>query len=114
MVYDLDLEPWECVRPASLERAADHEVADAKVTDVSERDAMTSMKTLAYHFLSLSHLTRLEIALQMGLLQEEDEGLLDADLLDRIVERATARGELSELCTVVEDRHKRERGTGDS
>jgi hypothetical protein len=68
--------------------------------------AMSRAKTLTYRFLSLPHLARLEIAQAMKLLKEEDEGLFDAALFERILQRAVENERLAELWDQVESRHE--------
>jgi hypothetical protein len=67
---------------------------------------MDPARTLTYRFLSLPHITRLEIAQQMRLLREEDEGLFDAKLFERVLARASEGNRLAELWDMVEARHE--------
>ena len=113
--YRLDLEWWE--RPAdagmagpSVQATTPAPTRPKKTLPVGEQD-MDPAKVLTYRFLSLPHLVRLRIAQQMSLLNEQDEGLLDAELLGRMMERATAQGKLAELWRrVIKESGERPRG----
>lgn len=67
-------------------------------------DASDAGRALTYRFLSLPHIVRIEIAQTLGLLEDDDEGLRDFQLLARIVERATERTKLEELWRSVEQK----------
>lgn len=62
-------------------------------------------RILAYRFLDLPHITKLDIALDLGLLHDEDEGVRDAELYKRIFQRAVESDLLSELWDKVEQKH---------
>jgi predicted phosphodiesterase len=109
-VYSLDLELWE---PPDSKEAMVQKEAGASVPPPggSGAHAMSRAKTLTYRFLSLPHLARLEVAQAMKLLKEEDEGLFDAALFERILQRAVEKGQLAELWDQVESRHDEKLGT---
>ena len=99
--YQLDLEWWEPDEaPRTVVQAA--QVTPLAPVPIGDQE-MDPAKTLTYRFLSLPHLIRLEIAQEMGLLQEQDEGLLDAELLVRMIDRAAANRQLAELWHRVEE-----------
>lgn len=68
-------------------------------------DPVDAARTLTYRFLDLSHVTRIEIAQELGLYQNEDEGILDPELLERIFRRASEGNKLERLWALVEERH---------
>ncbi len=70
-----------------------------------EMNLTDAARTLTYRFLALAHIIRLQIAQSLGLYENEDEGLLDAVLFDRVFERAKTRGKLEQLWNNVEARH---------
>jgi predicted phosphodiesterase len=108
MACRLDLDPWDPPPADQAVSATSQGAPPTPGTSSSERpggDAMNPAKTLTYRFLSLPHLVRLEIAQGLGLLREEDEGLFDAELLDRILKRAADENRLAELWDRIEDRH---------
>lgn len=58
-------------------------------------------KNMAYDFLSLPHLIRILIAQRLNLLKNEDEGLQDFDLFDRIYARAVASDKVNDLSAEI-------------
>jgi hypothetical protein len=112
-VYTLKLEQWTPPAPSPV---ADPPVSDpvpapspdagpstgATMVEVDPTDAA---RTLTYRFLDLPHVVRLQIAQSLGLYRNEDEGLLDSVLFDRIFERATSDARLEQLWQKVEERH---------
>ena len=88
--YPLALPKWEAPVPQSAPPA---EVR----ADESGAASLDPEKTLTYRFLSLPHLIRLEIAQEFELLREEDEGLFDAELIVRLLQRAAEGDRLADL-----------------
>jgi hypothetical protein len=68
-------------------------------------DPADAARTLTYRFLDLSHVTRIEIAQELGLYRNEDEGVRDPELLERIFRRASEGKKLEKLWELVEGRH---------
>ena len=68
-------------------------------------DSMDAARTLTYRFLDLSHVSRIEIVQQLGLYMDEDEGIRDEELLERVYKRADESKKLERLWTLVEERH---------
>ncbi len=66
---------------------------------------MDPARTLTFRFLDLSHVKRLAIAQRLELLKDEDEGLLDFDLLERMLARAVETRQLGALWDLVEEFH---------
>ena len=62
-------------------------------------------RTLTYRFFDLPHVTRIEIAQELGLYSNEDEGLRDAELLERIFQRANLKKLLAALWNLIEKHH---------
>src|SRR5205823_4791409 len=69
----------------------------SKMSIESEKktSAYNAPRRLAFRFLSLSHLQRQGIVTALGLLENQDEGLSDAELFKRVFKRAHERGLLS-------------------
>jgi predicted MPP superfamily phosphohydrolase len=97
--YQLLLEPWEPNTPPETEVQGAQQAPLARMQTGDKE--MDPAKTLTYRFLSLPHLVRLEIAQELGLLEEQDEGLLDAELLTRMIGRAAAGRKLADLWSRV-------------
>lgn len=107
-VFRLDLPPWQAPTSPPAVSPDPRPAAPVKANVPPNRTGGATMnpaKTLTYRFLSLPHLVRLEIAQSMNLLREEDEGLFDAELLDRILKRAADAKRLAELWDQVEVRY---------
>ncbi len=68
-------------------------------------DATDAARTLTYRFLDLAHIDRLKLAQDLGIYTNEDEGLFDAELFDRIFERAEQQKLLERLWDSVEAKH---------
>lgn len=104
-VYSLVLEKWQLPAPPPAP-AAPVPPADsspgAVMAEVSPTDAA---RTLTYRFLDLPHVVRLQIAQSLALYENEDEGVLDAVLFDRIFDRAARRTKLEQLWQKVEAYH---------
>lgn len=103
--YSLKLPEWKATVEAETPAAAVSELPVAKTLPTTGVVHMDPGRTLTYRFLSLPHIVRLEIAQQMALMREEDEGILDAKLFERILARASNGNRLAELWDLVEARH---------
>jgi hypothetical protein len=68
-------------------------------------DSADAARTLTYRFLDLPHITRIEIAQELVLYKNEDEGLRDPELLERIFRRAAEQKILAKLWDKVEEQH---------
>ena len=55
---------------------------------VTPMDKASAARSLTYRFLELPHVSRIAIAQALGLYRNEDEGLVDAELFERIFDRA--------------------------
>ncbi len=102
--YELNLPTWTA--PTAERVPAPTQAPVVRSDHTNEGASMDPARTLTYRFLSLPHVVRLEIAQAMKLLHEEDEGIQDAILLERILSRAAAETRLGELWEQVEARQK--------
>jgi hypothetical protein len=68
-------------------------------------DSADAARTLTYRFLDLPHVTRIEIAQELRLYTNEDEGVRDPELLERIFHRAKEGKLLAKLWDLVEQEH---------
>ena len=67
---------------------------------------MDAARVLTYRFFALSHVTRIDIARKLKLVRNEDEGVLDYELFNRVFKRASAdRNLLAQLWQEVEHAH---------
>ncbi len=66
---------------------------------------MNPDRRLTYRFLTLPFHVRVELANTMDLLQDDDKGVPDRVLFQRIFKRAAERGLLPRLWMEVEGRH---------
>ena len=66
---------------------------------------MDPNRTLAHRFLSLAFVDRMQIAQELGLLSNEDEGMPESGVFKAFFQRAKARGLLADLWDRVESLH---------
>lgn len=66
---------------------------------------MNRSRILTYRFFDLSHVERIDIARELDLLRDDDEGVTDAELYKRIFRRAAESDVLSDLWSKVEEKH---------
>jgi predicted MPP superfamily phosphohydrolase len=113
-VVKLSLPPWTAPvatpsSPSSVPTALPTTSVLSMNPSVPESKAgaveMDAARTLTYRFLSLSHVTRLEIAQKLQLLDNSDEGLMDFELFGRIFKRAVEKKQLEKLWEMVEEAH---------
>lgn len=114
-VFSLKLEPWRSPATSAtaetgtpVRPSAPGPLTLGNATFDQARlpmDEASAARALTYRFLELPHVTRIQIAQQLGLYRDEDEGLLDADLLERIFQRARNVGCLQSLWSRVQERH---------
>lgn len=74
-------------------------------TVASEEVDMGPQRRLIYRFFSLPFHKRIEVAVRLGLLQDEDEGLEDNQLFERVLTRAESGHRLGDLWAEVEAQH---------
>jgi hypothetical protein len=86
----------------------DESVVQSETTGVAMMDPV---RTLTYRFFSLAHVVRLDIARDLKLLKDEDEGLQDYELFRRILHRAAQGNLMAELWDKVEAHHEGKCGT---
>ena len=79
--------------------------AATQYTAATESSTMDPARILTYRFFELAHVARVGIARTLNLLKDEDEGLQDFQLFDRVFQRAVETGSLSELWEKVEECH---------
>ena len=100
-IYSVALPPWSAPREAaSLEVAPDgtapvhrHQPAD---------EAMLVSRQLRYDFHLLSFISRTQIGLDLGLIEEGDDGLSSLDLANLILQRAEQRDKVEDLAALVQ------------
>jgi hypothetical protein len=80
-------------------------VPEAETSPPPRVPAMDPDRRLTYRFLTLPFHVRVELANVMDLLQDEDKGVPDRVLFQRLFKRAAERGLLARLWTEVESRH---------
>ena len=109
--YSLDLEAWD--PPPVAAPAASATTAPPLPTTFNpgkgaimvELETSDAVRKLTYRFLDLPHVVRIEIAYELGLYTNDDEGLRDPELFDRIFQRATRNKKLADLWDKVEHHH---------
>ncbi len=113
-VYSLRLEPWtpETARDVLLDPAVcgaasnENQNSAEQTPPAAGRDpAMHPARILTYRFFELSYVARMDIAQKLDLILDEDEGLHDFDLFERVFQRAREQGLLPELWDEIERRH---------
>jgi hypothetical protein len=108
---ELALESWKPPDSATLPVIAlEEELTVAASDDITVSDSTGAtmadpVRTLTYRFFSLAHVVRLEIAADLKLLRDEDEGLQDYELFTRVLKRAVEAQLLDRLWDEVEARH---------
>lgn len=104
----LDLEPWSSPPTGTYEpqELGGHEASAASLPGPrTEAEIMDPVRVLTYRFLDLAHVIRIDIARELGLLKDEDEGLQDYELFERIFTRAVRGDMLAQLWDKVEQKH---------
>jgi calcineurin-like phosphoesterase family protein len=105
-VVSLDLEPWEpptaSPLPTPMPKA---DLTKAEGAIMLDLDATSAARKLTYRFLDLPHIVRIEIAQELGFYTNDDEGLRDPELFERIFRRAAASRRLAEFWDKVESHH---------
>jgi hypothetical protein len=105
-LYSVQLEEWtESITPPSRPSSAastighDEEAGNSIPAESANSEktmnAIDAARTLTYRFLDLPHVTRIFLAQSLGLYKNEDEGLQDSVLFDKIFERAVKEGKLN-------------------
>lgn len=114
--FNLELEPRPCHTELSVCVADSIQAIDAPKMGNSQSAEdrgnvrMNRERTLTYQFFSLPHVARLEIATNLNLIKDEDEGLPDYELFGRVFKRAASANVLDRLWDEVEKKHGRESG----
>ncbi|MCB0336065.1 MAG: metallophosphoesterase [Bdellovibrionales bacterium] len=72
------------------------------VSPTNNENDEENARILTYRYLNLSHVRRLQVAIELGLLQDQDEGLADFKLYERVFERAIERDLLCQLWDKVD------------
>jgi predicted MPP superfamily phosphohydrolase len=70
--------------------------------------AMTGSRRLAFRFLSLAYHKRMEVAHELGLLEDADSHIDDTELFKRLFRRAAERHKLDAFYKAVEAKHGKE------
>lgn len=71
---------------------------------------MDPHRDLLYRYHSLPYHNKLSVALDLGLVEDEDEGIPPNELFNRVLERASERDKLAEIWDRVEESHGDDRG----
>lgn len=74
---------------------------------------MDSDRKLVYGFLSLPYLVRLEIALQLDLMKDEEKGVQQTELYNRIFNRAVEEKKLDQLREAIKENRLKYKLLGD-
>ena len=107
--YELKLEQWEFTE--ATQRAVDMEINKVDnytantYYDSDQFGNMDPSRILTYRFFDLPHVVRISIASELGLYLDEDEGLKDSDIFERIFDRACLGNVLDLLWDKVEESH---------
>lgn len=105
----LDLEPWVSKSPESNESQPESSGYETTRTSTQEKgpgtEIMDPVRVLTYRFFDLAHVVRIDIARELNLLRDEDEGLKDYELFGRVLRRAAQEKLLAELWDKIEERH---------
>ena len=96
--YDLELGPWD--PPMNVE-PRNHPSAEQEGTasegQMSKERPISAPRDIVYRFFSIPYPRRTQLILNLGLLEEEDEGIEDSELIRRVVKRARETDLLEEL-----------------
>jgi hypothetical protein len=116
--YLLDLPDWEAPSKSNLPfetaiipEALGEEFATLAATvgapkDIPPKEFPVNLhRRITYRFLSLPHRVRLEIAMKLNLIRDEDEATDDAELIRRIFRRARESEVLEQLVKEVDERY---------
>jgi hypothetical protein len=113
--FSLPLDRWapsNSSRQTEDDSAGNQEQDDAQAEDGQTKKAQREegqivdpARKLAYRFLSLPYVLRIEVAQRLDLLQDEDKGVKDAALFRRFFRRAKEGDILGKLWDEVEARH---------
>jgi hypothetical protein len=105
--YSLPLDPWDAPRvtreesrKVSEDKTVMEEVEVPKVASVKDPN-----RILTYRFLSLAFHVKIAIAQELGILDDEDKGLVEAELVKVFFKRARQQKLLGELWEKVEESH---------
>lgn len=113
--FSLPMEPWKSLTPSQVsipDRDVIQEPAKSEPAAPENRAAdslgsgtMDASRRLTHRFLTLPYHERIEIAQKLHLLQDEDNGVQDAELFKRFFRRAKERELLEQLWDEVERHH---------
>jgi hypothetical protein len=108
-LVSLDLEPW--ASQPSEQNIPEQGSGVLGITPPSrpsiglETEMLDPIRVLTYRFLDLAHVVRIDIARELSLLRDEDEGLEDYKLFSRVLTRAAQEKLLAQLWDKIEERH---------
>jgi predicted MPP superfamily phosphohydrolase len=103
--HELDLAPWTGPSAAAFPTTPAVPLSPADLAKHPDPPPMDPARRLTYRFLTLSHPKRLTVALALGLVRDDDDGLADRDLFLRYFERARDESRLAALWSEVEKQH---------
>lgn len=107
--FELALDPWVPPKPqdGTIDIGLDKEdtYQNHNYPELPQFGNMDPSRILTYRFFDLSHVTRIRIANELELYQDEDEGLKDFELFERIFDRACSKNVLNSLWDKVEESH---------
>ena len=89
---------------ASVEQASETSVLEAEVNSTGGR-LVNPARKLTYRFMSLPYQVRIDVAQKLGLIENEDSDLKDAQRYEAYFRRAKERGILARLWEAVEQAH---------
>jgi len=107
ITHELKLEPWEPAQPSAQKPAAT-QLSPTQVVEMvrAEKPAVQLTKNLLYRFYRLPYHVRVEIALELDLIRDEDEQVPDNDRFDKILQRAADSNLIAELQAAIETRER--------
>lgn len=96
--YEISLEPFTKVTSTDVS-------SPSPVAVISRDRGMDPIRILTYRFFELPHLVRRDIARELDLLNDTDEGLQDFELFEKWYNRAEEGGLLADFWDRVQDHH---------
>lgn len=105
--FELELEPWS---PPPGTHGARPKVEQTVTSEQPTRASVIPeewRRRLVYRFLGLPFYSRLRLASSLDLLQVDDEGVPEAELLTRILSRAVTSNKIEALSKAVEEEYQK-------